>query len=391
MSQHFGNIDIKKKALQEIFEHGHIPQNSEVWSGMDPTGVYCIAELNAARIESYPVARQKLADIIFAILAHLNRLARHDPGAAGVANSIWHSLRVDYVEGSDLELPDTVCDDLFARSEVLLDSFRTLQLHKGPGNTYLQTWFIDRIMRHGTLWIGKYTRVHMSMLSGPVPDRPRDSAIPSLPHQNIGEGSHRKSMGTDECQASSSSGQPHSDGTISSHWKGKSILDRQEDRRIYSQLIEFAAFSCFGSGPVSNVINAASFVYLEDVRSRFIWNAETDEARAQELVSVFDVDGPCVIATPFNAEWETLPHPALRSMSTCWVVEKLDRHAYGRVPVVLCPESKGKGKEKETLLNKDPGPEELSADEDTPLYKVVTKVKGLWQLMDFPYGEVLFI
>ncbi|KAK2730219.1 hypothetical protein CKAH01_09741 [Colletotrichum kahawae] len=54
MSQHFGNIDIKKKALQEIFEHGHIPQNSEVWSGMDPTGVYCIAELNAARIESYP-------------------------------------------------------------------------------------------------------------------------------------------------------------------------------------------------------------------------------------------------------------------------------------------------------------------------------------------------
>ncbi|KAE9582101.1 hypothetical protein CGMCC3_g2182 [Colletotrichum fructicola] len=382
-----GKIDIQKKALQEIFQHGHVHKNSEVWSGVDPTGIRCTAELNVALIESDPAARQKLAGIIFVILAHLNRLARRDPGAAGVANSIWHSLRVDYIQGLEVKLPDMVCDDLFTHPGVLLDAFSTIQLHKGPDNSYLQTWFIDRIMRHGTLWIGRYTRVHESMISR------RTSAFAFLPFEDqaIGKGSRGRSEVSDERQGSSSSGQPQS---VSDRFREKDILDQQSGKETFAELSEIAMFHSFGSSGASKGINVGALVRLLDVRFRSIWTAEADEARAQELLSIFDVDGPCVIATPFNAEWETLPHSALRSMSTCWVVEELNRHAYGRVPVIepLCVESKGKGKEKETLSNENPLPEkEGEPDENTPLYKVVAKVKGFWQLMGFPYGDVLFI
>lgn len=50
-----------------------------------------------------------------------------------------------------------------------------------------------------------------------------------------------------------------------------------------------------------------------------------EEAHARDLVSVFDVDGPCLITIPHNGDWEMLPRPALRSMSVCWVVEPVAR------------------------------------------------------------------
>ena len=46
--------------------------------------------------------------------------------------------------------------------------------------------------------------------------------------------------------------------------------------------------------------------------------------RVIERVSVFDVDGPCLVATPYDAEMERLPRPKIRSMRTAWIVEGIE-------------------------------------------------------------------
>lgn len=49
-----------------------------------------------------------------------------------------------------------------------------------------------------------------------------------------------------------------------------------------------------------------------------IWTEEA-EVKCAQRVSVFDVDGPCITATPFDSDIdsdiERLPHPEDRSMS----------------------------------------------------------------------------
>lgn len=53
------------------------------------------------------------------------------------------------------------------------------------------------------------------------------------------------------------------------------------------------------------------------------WKKEAEQGRLN-LVSVFDVDGPCTIFTPYDADLETLPYRERRGMSVYWVVEKVD-------------------------------------------------------------------
>lgn len=61
------------------------------------------------------------------------------------------------------------------------------------------------------------------------------------------------------------------------------------------------------------------FSFLETVAR--CYDADAEIRRSKELFSVFDVDGPCKIAIPYDTAWEMLPHPSFRSMSVCWVVE----------------------------------------------------------------------
>ena len=47
--------------------------------------------------------------------------------------------------------------------------------------------------------------------------------------------------------------------------------------------------------------------------------------RRRQMVAAFDVDAPCLVATPFDSDMERLPRPEDRSMSVCWIVERIDR------------------------------------------------------------------
>ncbi|KAL3297432.1 putative heterokaryon incompatibility [Colletotrichum asianum] len=380
--RHFRNPTIMNKALGEILQHGHVPQDSTVWCGMDPTGINCTADIKIASLEADPAAKRKLAGIIIYILAYLHKLARQDPQATGVANSIWQSLRVDYTKegkvGSN-ELPDVVCDELFTHIDVLLDSSSTLQLHRGSGNAYLQLWFIDRIMQRGTLWIGRYQRVRDT---SKLPNTQSSSSRGKEPDREL----NKKDEISNDPQGSASAVSAQI-----SRGATESILQRQGTRRMFARLADRALFESDNKEPTSILVNIGSLYYFADAAHRGTWDAEADEARARDLVSVFDVDGPCIMATPFNAEWETLPNPALRSMSACWVVELLDRRAFSRMSEQE-PEGKGKGKDEVNAGNGGfEAARNLMPAEDTPLYRVLHKVRGLWQLMDIPLGEILFI
>ncbi|KAH0441426.1 hypothetical protein CcaCcLH18_01989 [Colletotrichum camelliae] len=404
-TRQFTNYDIMNKAMWEIFQHGDVPHDSTVWSGMDPTGINCTADLDVEDLEADPVAKRKLAGIIFFILASLHKLSFRNSQAAGVANSIWQSLRVDYTKTGSSELPDTVCDELFTHKDVLLDSSSTIQLHKGPGKSYLQLWFIDRIMQHGTLWVGRYEQVlsHLpsgdsSSLSDPESSSTREQDIDRELEEN--EENEENEEISDSLQSSASTASTEANSAAMPN-----ILQRQRVRYMISRMADRAFMSDAEEATLSSEeaksspeeatssawLNIGSMAYFGEFASRDIWTAQADEARARDLVSVFDVDGPCTIATPFNAEWEVLPSPILRSMSSCWVVEKLDRDEHGRVPEQEPKvEDKDKGEINSTNEESEPN-RDVDSTGDMPLYRVLHKVKGLWQLIDIPFGEVLFI
>ncbi len=369
-AQHFSRRDIMRLAKAEISHHGGpiIPHDSPLWAGLPPgatpQGLRITAHLNANLIESHPNARRTVAQIIFQTLNYLFGLSASDPRAAGAANSIWHSVRTDSVRAKAAEsdqLPDSVGSALFTHADVLRDAFATLQLDRDSANGgYRQLWFVDRIMTHGTLWVGRYV--------------PAPAYCPKKPARNL------------RPEAASST-----------------ILSRQMTVQFFTTMSSMALYSGVGAPrlPTEHTsVNASSLTYRAYLVSRDTWSVEADEKRARELVAVFDVDGPCTVATPFVPDWEVLPRPGIRGMSVCWVVEeaviaskegdtgkkelfvdvKLDGNGLG---------GSGGSSDKET--GGDPEGKKGDAGKYTAhngeeikptVYRVVNKVKGLWEIIE---------
>lgn len=367
LGRHFGREEVMKAAKRELLHHGTIAPGSPVWGGMDSTGVEVVAILNAYRVEAEAAMQEIVAKIVFAILRYLHALSTTQ--SIGVANSIWQSLRVDAVDkprGSGArDIPDTVGDELFTHPDVVKAPFHTLQFDRSRDGSYHQVWLIDRIMYQGFLWTGTYR--HASKV---VPTRSRPSASEDLDEDK-----------------------PPETGF------GDTILDRQFQRRHMATLF-LAQGKIDRKKSTETTVNSGTLTYFcEGVAPGSCFSAEAEYARRKERVAAFDVDGPCIIATPFNHEWEVLPHPALRSMSVCWVVEPVkklvpnNRQAQSDNGEGMSTQVARKGKEpatardmedtsdSETSGDDQPEPRVRTEDEDT-LFQVVNKVKGVWQIMD---------
>ena len=368
-AQHFSRGDIMSFAKAEISRHGSpILHDSPLWASLPPgatqQGLHITAHLNANLIESHADARHTVTQIIFRTLDYLFDLSASDSRAAGAANSIWHSLRTDSLRanGAD-ELPDSVGPALFTQAGVLRDAFATLQLDRDDADGgYRQLWFVDRIMTHGTLWVGRYV--------------PAPAYCPKMPARNL------------QLQAASST-----------------ILSRQMTLQFFTTMSTMAPHS--GDNvprlPTEHTsVNASSLTYFAYLVSRDTWSAEADEQRARELVAVFDVDGPCTVATPFVPDWEVLPRPGIRGMSVCWVVEEAVAASKE------CDEGKGKelladakvhggelgcsgksdgedsGGDLEGKKGDAEGRTVIHNDEEgkPTVYRVVNKVKGLWEIIE---------
>jgi hypothetical protein len=329
---------ISQLALREFQQLGNIPHDSVVWNGVDSSGVTMTRRLSSARIAQTPEMQAIIARILFAILRFTHGLSTSFPLAQGLANSLWQSVRIDQVPGSEDALPDEVGNELFTHTDVLTRPWDTLQIDTTLEDAPAQLWFIDRIMDHGGLWCGGYIRPGISPSE-------YDSDQPS-PF--------------------------HSSSSFSPERKRDSIISRQIQRQMLTGYMQVS--SSLSPNSLTTKSRHAFITLMDVIRDNYM-SEESEMLRERSLAAAFDVDGPCCVGTPFNPEWEILPRPELRSGRVCWVVEGSKRDGPKSSDV-----AKGKRKREDGDRFGDQGVE----------LKVLRKVKGLWGIMDLPSQAYTF-
>jgi hypothetical protein len=324
---------------------------------------------------------------VFDILRHARMSLDNTRHAQALANSLWHSMRVDQAPDSKTELPDRVDETFFAHEDIRARPFAVLQLDENQvEENFAQLWFVDRIMENGGLWCGQYTKPWKRFGVMSEPEMPRET--------------------------------PKSESS-----KGKAPEKSSPDMSKQSIISRLTVFSMIASQvSVANAMSAETSETLVSRTSRYplaflayfcgypdYWNARGEERRSQNLISAFDVDGPCLVATPYNPDWEILPRPDLRSMSVCWVLESksvaitsdedkaLDQMFWDNVwGGSVGSKEKGKEKALRSTTEEDDSMElktrsrNENEDDAMPVYRVVRKVKGSWQMMDLPSQEYVF-
>lgn len=382
--QHFANREIMHMAHEELFHTGFIADDSPVWNGIDYTGIEIKQVLIPDRVQASPEMQGIIATIFFDVLRFLFFQRDVDPRAIGVANSIWQSMRVDAAPSHyDDVLPDEVSEALFNHPNVVETPFKTLQWDKAPGDQYSQVWLIDRIMLNGTLWVGRYVRSYTRWAVASRPNTPP-------PSQVLEENSASMTLEMGESSRSRTS-----QNTLSAKPK-RTILDRQVSRQLLANVFKHRLHEPAAPKKHSSaVLSVGSVVEFSECAGYGTWTLKEEDRRAENLVSVFDVDGPCLVATPYDSSWEVLPHPELRTMSVCWVVEGVPDPS---------PNDTSAVSEEKHSRNESPEPPDAEIfdpaflvdmrqsreDKPVPSYRVLEKVKGMWQLMDTPLQTYLF-
>lgn len=259
--------------------------NSEGWSPDDDPTV--LGKVFADTVDNDRLAQKIFGDILIEILRHL-----HAEGEIALANSIWQSIRVDelFKPGpilSSNDLPDDV-GDLIIRDELIQNPWQLFQLEHDRNGSYYQVWLIDRIMQYGSVWVGHYLK------------RDCDS-------ENF--------KGKTEPLVPSSIETPESSQEVVPY-REKTILQKQFLKQIMASMLKpIKRDEIWGLGLLIGLICTSTTE---------VWSEEAEARRAQR-VSVFDVDGPCTIATPYDSDNERLPHSKDRSMSICWIVEPVNQ------------------------------------------------------------------
>ncbi|KAF4536858.1 uncharacterized protein LTHEOB_11865 [Lasiodiplodia theobromae] len=370
VTEKFAKNDFLMQQVQNVLNTGTrvLPSNLPGLESISDEAFTITNFVNFHRVEGNIRMQRVLADVIFAILRFLYHNREIDPRATGLANSIWQSIRVDTVDENRADLPDEVGEVLFNHPDIVANPFATLQLDKTRDDTYSQIWFVDRIMRDGHLWIGRYNRAP-SMMRRKLGYRgiERKADLPQAKSSTSGTSKGKKAAIVEE----------------KSIFPEDTILRRQLRLWMARLFVDQSSFSeSLGESSHSAQIDTNSLVGYMDVVSRGIWQPEAEERRVEGLVSAFDVDGPSLISTLYDGNWEVLPRPEIRSMSVCWVLESVHyRKASTEEQVTSVRE-----------MDPEDAMKTSEMEEDTDCaYKVLDKVKGLWQLMDYPLQQYTFI
>ncbi|KAI0516708.1 hypothetical protein F5B22DRAFT_636278 [Xylaria bambusicola] len=362
---HFGRQVVLHQAKEDLFLADELPQGSRAWGDIDTAGIRVTQYVSAHRIEELPEMQRIVSEIVFAILRFLYNMGESDSRACGLANSIWQSLRVDVVNGRD-DLLDVVSEELLEYLEVIAAPFKTLKLDVDRNGQYSQLWFVDRIMRHGKVWIGRYKKCpSFKPLGGNM--RRAESSTDTKGKQPMAKAQHAK------------------EGSSNHERLSTSILRRQLRRTMYANLISSRMPGALQEAPQ---VTAGTMSTFAEVMTTGIWEAAAEEARVSNLVSAFDVEGPCLVMTPYNADWEMLPRPALRSKSVCWVIELAGSDGEPMDTITNSPDTSGDiaGQPEWASTSKcaEKTRDKKTTDWNKQVYRVTRKVKGLWPLMDPP-------
>jgi hypothetical protein len=378
--QWISRTGVSQRALEVFQQFGYIPDNSTIWESVDHRGVQVMRYVDCLRVKQVPEMQDLIAQIIFDILRYTLTVSEEGALARGLATSIWQSIRIDQVPGSKDPLPDEVGDALFDHVDVLTRPFATLQLEETLDKTFAQLWFVDRIMETGRLWCGTY-----------IPPSAEDDTASDISSSSQSTPEINPGVGRVVGQSPSE--------------KPDSIINKQ----IQRHMITVALQSTTSIERVPKNWRWSYVVFTEIVANRDYWSACGEGRRKETLLSTFDVDGPCQVATPYNPEWEIFPRPKLRSMRVCWVVEERNssdgatittaetEDAPSDTPLDTPHSNRPVGAERKRQEGSPDLVREAGAPDITERFgnqglnlQVLWKVKGLWQIMDLPRQDYVF-
>jgi hypothetical protein len=284
-------------------------------------------------LQLYPETQRIVADMIFAVIRHLYALSKEPETAhaLGLANSIWHSVRScpDHIH----LVPDRVGDWINDSRDVQRHPYKMLDIECGRNGNADALWFLERIMRDGRLWYGRY-------VAAPAPDDIKthvarvQSALPFSLTTNLDSTNpiaHRQIVRNKIARRRDVL------SVVSSVMKSQTTP--QELEKDWHQALSVNEIGAYGD-----------------------WSDENEAYRSAHHASFFDVDGPCLVAAPYSGEWEVLPRPPARTKRICWVVKKTPQK----------------------------GDEWSAGGEAERPYCVVNKVKGLFEWMSIPRGRYVF-
>lgn len=326
-----GYVKIKDKTPEDAVLLASLKNGSNIieYDGEWPYGTSISKDL----LQVYPETWRTVADMIFAVIHHLHALSKEPETeyALGLANSIWYSVRSS---PHQIELvPDRVGDWIYNYSAVEENPEKMLKIDDGRHGNVDALWFLERIMRNGSLWFGRYVaapaqddmKTHIAQVQSALPfslTAMVDDRNP-IAHRQIVRNKTARHRG---------------------------ILD----------LVSLATKSQTTYEELEKDWHKALF--LIDIGVYGDWSDENEAYRSTHHASFFDVDGPCLVAVPYNGEWEVLPRPYVRTKRICWVVKKMP----------------GEWDEGST-----------GGETERP-YCVVNKVKGLFEWMSIPRGRYTF-
>jgi hypothetical protein len=341
--------------------------NSIFLENDDEEGLFRGVSLRLSVTVNAKQIKRRVAWMIFDILQYLFCI-----GETGLSDSIWQSWKVALVDWRDDVLPDKACPALFTHPRVMTEPWSTLNFRVDGNGDYSQQWLLDRIMVQGRIWVGQY-RVANMIGSG------YESILPNVFLSND------LSRPTRKCDGNSS------DGHVQSWFVGpllkccderlplqrsmmswvpktmshgeSTILERQILKQTITNGIQTASRNARSENPtvqkqeakISSWAGTLAHMYYMD---RYVgWKFEDQEARWVNSVPAFDVDGPCEIMIPYDADRERIPQPEYRDMRVCWVVENTSERG-------------------ERDITGD------SPSDEPPQYRVLERVKGVWEIME---------
>lgn len=100
ITRRFSEPGVSELASLEFKVAGHIPDESVIWRDIDNTGVHVSRYLDSRRVKGLPAMRDILVRILFDILRCATMSLPNTKHAQALADTLWHSIRVDQAPGS---------------------------------------------------------------------------------------------------------------------------------------------------------------------------------------------------------------------------------------------------------------------------------------------------
>ncbi|KAH0041005.1 hypothetical protein KCU78_g1027, partial [Aureobasidium melanogenum] len=308
----------------------------------------------------------EICRILFDILKKIQ-----DSGLSSLADSIWISTRRELLKPRSrgclwIDTPDTV-SDILASPALMSRVDELFELSWDNSKTFQEIWIIRRAMCQGHLWYGQAQQ-------GCFPKRMqlRQEIEPDYNDQGVTATDAKVAMR-----------KKHGIRTIAE------LMIMQ--RKLTSM---WRVQSGFGDDPDSQArVNSGAALTAFTINAFYDEHLDAIQDLRGEL-GAFDVDGPMMIAIPYDSALETLPRALERSMSVCWMIK------HEPSPEALgIPEDKTETVE-DTITDGGGGGvvthdgflQELVDELSQGRWRVVGKVRGCWPVMELiPMGSHMFV